>query len=296
MCIPNLEDHIDELCSSYFRMSRVDGSYSIEPLRLMKDGSIYGHSHQNEYSWKIINGRVAFLSKDGRVSTLFDDLVVNDGKLLMSGNFLLRPQLSIRHKLQQIDYSWESRERFKLLTKELLKEGIKKHGWEIGDHTYGQPQILEPRMAALRIGKFCSIASGVTIILGNHRTDSVTTYPFSTLKKHWPGIIRSSIEDHTSNGDVNIGNDVWIGRAATIMSGVTVGNGAVIAANSLVNKNVAPYAIVGGTPAKLLKFRHSPQVISDLLIIKWWDWDDELIDSRLPEILSDVETFVNLYK
>ena len=234
------------------------------------------------------------INKASHIRNLFAPSL--DGKLILTGSFLLKPQLAITHKLQQIDFSWESRERIGNLTRDLLKEDVKKYQWEIGDHTYGHINILEPRMAKLRIGKFCSIASGVSIILGNHRTDTVTTYPFSTLRSRWPGIRRNYIEDHTTKGDVTIGNDVWIGRSATILSGVTIGDGAVIAANSLVNKDVEPYSIVGGTPAKHIKFRHSTDVISELLRIKWWEWDDETIDSRLPELLSDSETFIKAFK
>lgn len=293
---PNLEGNVEDLCSLYFRMSRIDGTYGVEPIKLLKNGSIYGHSNPNEYSWTFIDGNLAFLSKDGRVSTIFDNYSLVDDKLVLTGGFLLRPHLAITHKLQQIDFSWESRLKSEILTKNILKDSITKYNWEIGEHTYGAPTVLEPRMAKLKIGKFCSIAGAVTVILGNHRTDSVTTYPFRALNVRWPGARRSFIHDHTTNGDVVIGNDVWIGRGATIMSGVTVGDGAVIAANSLVTKNVEPYSIVGGVPAKCLKFRHSPQVILDLLSIKWWDWDDELIDSRLEIMLSDVDQFIELYK
>ncbi|MNC11424.1 Streptogramin A acetyltransferase [compost metagenome] len=292
----DLENNIERLFSLYFRMSRVDGSYGIEPIKLLKNGTIYGHSSPNEYSWKFIDGHLTFLSKEGKVSTIFDQCYLIDEKLVLTGPFLLKPHLAVTHKLQQIDFSWKNREKSEILTKNILKESIAKYNWEIGDHTYGRLNVLEPRMAKLRVGKFCSIAGAVTVILGNHRTDTVTTYPFSTLSVRWPGVRRYFIEDHVTNGDVIIGNDVWIGRAATIMSGVTIGNGAIIAANSLVNKDVAPYSIVGGTPSKLIKFRHSPQVISDLLRIKWWDWSDETIDSRLPEMLSDVETFIKNYK
>lgn len=294
--IPNLEDNIEELCTLYFKMSRIDDSYGVEPIKLLENGCIYGHSNPNEHSWTFIDGNLAFLSKSGKVSTIFNQCYLIDGMLEMTGDFLLKPHLAIKHKLKQINFSWETRQKSEILTKNILKNSIDKYNWEIGDHTYGNINVLEPRMAKLRIGKFCSIAAAVTIILGNHRTDSVTTYPFRTLNVRWPGARRNFIDDHTTNGDVIIGNDVWIGRAATIMSGVTIGDGAVIAANSLVTKNVEPYAIVGGVPAKCLKFRHRPDVISDLLNIRWWNWDDELIDSRLDVMLSDVDKFIELYK
>ena len=294
--IINLDNSIEKLCSIYFKMSRIDNSHSIEPIKLLMDGRIYGHSNPNEYSWAFIDGHLAFLTKDGRLSTIFNHKSLVDGKLLLTGDFLLRPQSSITHKLQQIDFSWDCREQSEILTKNILKVPAEKSHWEIGDHTYGKINILEPRMARFKIGKFCSIAGGVTVILGNHRIDTVTTYPFNALRNRWPGVRKDFIEDHTTNGDVIIGNDVWIGHSVTIMSGVTIGDGAVIAANSLITKNVEPYSIVGGVPAKCLKFRHRPDVISDLLSIKWWDWDDELIDSRLDVMLTDVEKFIELYK
>ena len=101
-----------------------------------------------------------------------------------------------------------------------------------------------------------------------------------------------------TNGDVDIGNDVWIGEHVTIMSGVTIGDGAVIATNSHVVKNVAPYSIVGGNPAKLIKYRFTEEQIQKLLEIKWWNWNDEKINSYLPLLCSsNIDDFINaVYK
>ncbi|MFZ3452664.1 CatB-related O-acetyltransferase [Arthrobacter sp. 7Tela_A1] len=177
---------------------------------------------------------------------------------------------------------WENRGRWAQLTRTTLAESIAKFGWEIGDHTYGRPTVFE-RTARLRIGKFCSIAAGVEIALGNHRTDSVSSYPFGTLGKWWPSA--TGISDHSSRGDVVIGNDVWIGASSFISSGVTVGHGAVIGAHAVVTKDVAPYSVVGGNPAKVIKYRFDPEVIEQLLEISWWDWTDEIIDAHLPLML-----------
>lgn len=278
-------------------MSRVgDVRFNVEPISLAKDGSIIGHGNKNEYTWKIIGERLAFISKDGRISTLFDDCQVVNGKFEMKGSFLLNPNLSIIHKLEEIDFCWDTREQHNRLTKNLLKEKINKYKWDVGDHTYGSFAVLEPSMAKLKIGKFCSIAGGVTFIAGNHRIDTVTTYPFTTLKRYWPSARRDPIHDHSTNGNIIIGNDVWIGEGVTINSGVNIGDGAVIATNSVVTKDVEPYAVVGGCPAKKIKMRHSKDVIASLLEIKWWNWDDKLIDSRIPDLLSRVEDFVLKYK
>lgn len=125
--------------------------------------------------------------------------------------------------------------------------------------------------AALRIGSFCSIASSITIFLGgNHRTDWITTFPFGHIFQDELG--GENIIGHpSSNGDVVIGNDVWVGSGVTIMSRVSIGDGAVLSANAHVVKDVMPYEIVGGNPAKTLKQRFQSDIIDLLLKLKWWD-------------------------
>ncbi|MBK9105108.1 MAG: CatB-related O-acetyltransferase [Saprospiraceae bacterium] len=127
----------------------------------------------------------------------------------------------------------------------------------------------------LVIGKFCMIASGVTFIMNgaNHLTDAISTYPFAIFGHGWEGAMEGKQYPH--KGDTIIGNDVWIGYNATIMAGVTIGDGAIIAANSTVTKDVAPYAIVGGNPATEIRKRFDEDRIRKLLDIKWWDWPIE---------------------
>lgn len=292
----HIEILMDGISSLSFQMSRIDGSCLIFPLRLLEGGEIYGHSSANEYTWKIQDGELFFYAKDGRVSTAFGKPFLENDKLTFTGDFLLRPQLNIKHKIQEIDFTRDSLDINPMLTHVAFQEEIKRFGWEIGAHSYGKPRVLESRMAGLKIGKFCSMAAGVTLILGNHVTNTATTYPFTALRKYWPGARRDAIEDHQTNGDIVIGNDVWIGSGVTIMSGVTIGDGSVIAANSVVTKDVQPYSIVGGTPAKLLRMRHSSEVIEELINIKWWNWSDELIDERIKYLLSDVNEFVTRFK
>jgi acetyltransferase-like isoleucine patch superfamily enzyme len=290
------EISISNISSLYFQLSRIDGSFMVSPIRLLADGTIYGHSNDNEYSWRIENGELNFFTKDGRVSTKFSSPFLEDNKITFIGDFLLRPNLNIKHKIKQIDFSREILGEYPATTTKALKESIQKYKWDIGAHTYGVPKVFEAGMAGLKIGKFCSIAAGTTIILGNHNINTATTYPFSSLKKYWPGARRENIKDHNTNGDVIIGNDVWIGSNATIMSGITIGDGSVIAANSVVTKNVQPYSIVGGSPAKLLRMRHDDAVIEALLKIQWWNWSDEVIDERVNYLLSDINEFVNRFK
>lgn len=159
----------------------------------------------------------------------------------------------------------------------------------IGPFTYGfkHMRVLQwGEEANLQIGSFCSIANGVTIFLGgNHRTDWITTFPFGHIFTSQLG--GEGIEGHPGTlGDVVIGNDVWIGSGSTIMSGVRIGDGAVIAANSHVVTNVAPYAIVGGNPAKHIKFRFDPEICHLLLALRWWDLPVKLIEKIAPELCA----------
>jgi acetyltransferase-like isoleucine patch superfamily enzyme len=167
---------------------------------------------------------------------------------------------------------------------------------KVGRHTYGHEQITirhwgEP--AELRIGSFCSIADRVEVFLGgNHRPDWVTTFPFPAFSERWPGA--GGIEGVPStNGDVVIGNDVWIGSNATIMSGVEVGDGAVVGTNSCVTRDVAPFAIVGGNPARQLRLRFDAETIQKLLALRWWNWSDERIVANMQFLCSgDIERFL----
>lgn len=144
--------------------------------------------------------------------------------------------------------------------------------------------------SSLEIGAFCSIAEGVKIFLGGeHRVDWVTTYPFSAL---WESA--SSFTGHPkSKGDVIIGNDVWIGTEAVIMSGVRIGDGAVISARALVARDVPPYSIVVGNPARIIKKRFDDEIINRLLFVKWWEWDNKVIDEHMHLLLTDdIEEFL----
>lgn len=176
---------------------------------------------------------------------------------------------------------------------------IEKWGWEIGEHTYGAPGspiVIETEFANLKIGKYCSIAREVLMILGNHRVDTVTTYPFKALCGFWPESVDST-DDHSTKGDIVIGNDVWIGARANIMSGVTIGTGAVIATAAVVTKDVPPYAIVGGNPARIIKYRFSEKIIERLLAVAWWDWPEEMIRERMKLLMSDdIENFLQAFE
>jgi virginiamycin A acetyltransferase len=129
----------------------------------------------------------------------------------------------------------------------------------------------------LIIGKFCMIASGATFIMngGNHLTEATSTYPFAIFGGAWQHAMDG--KTYPSKGNTVVGNDVWIGHDATIMPGIHLGDGAIIATKAVVTKDVEPYSIVGGNPAKEIKKRFSEESIAKLLQLKWWNWDIEKI-------------------
>lgn len=157
----------------------------------------------------------------------------------------------------------------------------------IGEGTYfAEPYQRRGNANNINIGKYCSIARNVVFDSGfNHNTNFVSTYPFFAM-------IGQGESNVVCKGDINIGHDVWICENVLIMSGVTIGNGAVIGANSIVTKDVEPYSIVAGCPAKFIKHRFAPIHIDYLLKINWYDWDKEKIERELPNATNIVE-FIN---
>lgn len=174
-----------------------------------------------------------------------------------------------------------------------LKNVIKNPNIIVGDYTYYDDfenvENFEKNVKyhfdftgdKLIIGKFCMIASGVSFIMngGNHLTEAISSYPFSVFGNGWEHAMEG--KSFPNKGNVTVGNDVWIGHNATIMAGVTIGDGAIIATNSTVVSDVAPYSIVGGNPAKEIKKRFPEATIKRLLDLKWWDWPIEKITSNV---------------
>lgn len=166
-----------------------------------------------------------------------------------------------------------------------------------GKHTYGpEPIILGSREAALgsSIGKFCSIADNLQFIIkGSHMINWVTTYPFQSMwKMDVPLYENLPIYD-----PITIGNDVWIASNVKIKQGVSIGDGAVLATECFVTKDVPPYAVVGGNPAKIIKYRFTEEQIKALLKIRWWDWEDEKIKQIVPLLTSDnIDEFIEKSK
>lgn len=154
-----------------------------------------------------------------------------------------------------------------------------------GEFTYGNP-ILRGNGNNIIIGKYCSIADAVVMDGGfTHETKFISTYPFHT----WGG--NSNIR---MRGDIIIGNDVWLAENCMIMSGITIGDGAIVGARAVVTKSVEPYSVVAGSPAKVINMRFSDEQIQKLLEIKWWNWSDEKVRENILLLSSDnIDEFIN---
>ncbi|MFT5823925.1 MAG: acetyltransferase-like isoleucine patch superfamily enzyme [Crocinitomix sp.] len=159
----------------------------------------------------------------------------------------------------------------------------------IGDYTYINKFCLVDKNVS-SIGKFCSIAYNVRIGLGGHPTDWLSTHPFAYNKSY--GFTDKDIDWTTDSEETIVGNDVWIGANSTVLAGVKIGDGAIIGAHSLVNKDVEPYSIVVGVPAKHLRYRHSDEVIQKLLKTEWWNLPKEELSKRMQH-LDNAEAFLN---
>ena len=183
-----------------------------------------------------------------------------------------------------------------------LNAVIKDPQIEVGDYTIYNDFVANPLLfeknnvlyhypihrEKLIIGKFCSIACGTKFLFNcaNHALKSLSTYTFPLFYEEWE-LEKSNITTAWDNkGDIVIGNDVWIGYEAVIMAGVHIGDGAIIAARAVVTKDVPPYTIVGGTPAKEIRKRFDAEVIQQLLLLKWWNWSTDKIRKCLPYIME----------
>ena len=183
-----------------------------------------------------------------------------------------------------------------------LKSVITNPNIIVGDYTIyndfaGEPKNFEKNNVLyqypvnrdkLIIGKFCSIACGAKFMFNsaNHTLSSLSTYPFPIFFEEWGLDVKEIAKAWDNKGDIVVGNDVWIGYEAVVLAGVTIGDGAVIGARSVVTKDVPPYTIVGGVPARPIRRRFSDDVISRLLELKWWDWPADKIAKCMTYIQS----------
>lgn len=181
-----------------------------------------------------------------------------------------------------------------------LKDVITSPNIEVGEYTMYNDFVNDPREFEknnvlyhypvngdkLIIGKFCSIACGAKFLFtsANHKMSSLSTYPFPIFYEEW-GLDAKDIRNAWDNkGDIIIGNDVWIGYEAVIMAGVTIGDGAIIGTRAVVTKDVPPYTIVGGVPAKPIRKRFDDATVERLIKLRWWDWEHEKIAQSIAAI------------
>ncbi|GAC1376469.1 MAG: CatB-related O-acetyltransferase [Acidimicrobiales bacterium] len=164
----------------------------------------------------------------------------------------------------------------------------------VGRGTYGIPIVKHYTHdeTKLTVGNYSALAENAIVMLGGqHAMDQVTTYPLR-IGFHMPGAGRDGMPTHTS--DTVIGNDVWLAQRSFVRSGLTIGDGAVIAAGSVLTKDVPPYAVMGGNPAKILRFRHTEEQRAALLEIQWWHWPEDEIRRAVPLLAqTDIDSFID---
>jgi virginiamycin A acetyltransferase len=180
-----------------------------------------------------------------------------------------------------------------------IKNVVTRPNIEVGEYTYYDDidgaERFEERVThhypfigdKLVIGKFCAIGRGVEFVMNgaNHRMCSVTTYPFNIMGGGWEKCT-PRLDDLPLKGDTVVGNDVWFGQNVTVMPGVHIGDGAIIAANSVVASDIPPYCVAGGNPCRIIRKRFDDELIAYLLELKWWDWPPEKIVRNLGKLCS----------
>jgi len=181
-----------------------------------------------------------------------------------------------------------------------LKNVIDDPDVTVGDYTMYSDWINDPRQflknnvlyhykinrEKLVIGKFCSLACGAKFMFtsGNHAMKSLSTYPFPIFFEEWGLPVGEITSAWDNKGDITVGNDVWLGFDCVVMQGVRIGDGAIIGARSVVTKDIPPYCVAAGSPARIIRKRFDDSTVEKLLSVKWWEWPDEKIKARLKAI------------
>ncbi|MDR0899159.1 MAG: CatB-related O-acetyltransferase [Lactobacillaceae bacterium] len=278
----------DFIVNHYYSYGKRDATPYTNQIHFWEDGFISGYHHPNEFRWELkSDDEFVIFSESNQTTNTFR----RDGHNWFSEN---------GHQLiaQPDDFSPRPWSDF----------ADKHPNQKVGKHVYGKIELASSSYAenpnVLEIGNFVSIADYVLLVIKNHAMDQVSTYPFMStridpsFKKTEPVYLDRVKQDHVPLGTTKIGNDVWIGDNVVLMGGITIGDGAVIGAGAFVNKDVPPYAVVAGVPARVIKYRFSPEQIQELEKIQWWNWSDEDINRNLSDFNTsgNIEEFIQKYK
>ena len=260
-------------------------------FQLLPDGQIKdigGTGHDNERFWHMQENKLQLFSSSKELTAVFDCCYEEVGYSYWEGLHQGTIPLEIRIYDSRSDL-------FDYLTKFTSRYLIDYGSLTVGNHTYGIPQLVDyDHGGQVIIGDYCSIGQNVQFVTANHDVELITTYPFKSLELFYTDKPLDMTDDHILKNPTRVGNDVWIGNNVQIMAGVAIGDGAVIATGAVVTKDVEPYAIVGGNPAKLIRYRIADSTArKQMQEIAWWNWSEELIAERLDKIMSkDISAFI----
>lgn len=197
------------------------------------------------------------------------------------GKTMLLDYILTERNNKRIQREWRSQNPHNMTT--IALNGFNHGEIIVGKNTYGRLDVYNDTKSKLEIGNYCSIADGVKFLVGmEHHVNSISTYPFKAL-------IMGEKTEALSKGNIVIDDDVWIGNGALILSGVHIGQGAVIAAGAVVSKDIPPYAIAGGVPAKIIKYRFREELIKELLKINYSELTEEMIKEHIEDLYASLE-------
>ena len=314
------------LISKAWRFERDDGGVIASSIKLSADGRIEGHSNSNDHRWNLDDGKISFFTEEGDVSCIFARGERSaDNDLIFTGDYLLSRKQGVRHVLREVQeniyplrLAWEAKfEEFFHKYRIFLRHPFQTRGvypvgrdivipgrirvesyasmpsggfYSSGAYSYCAGQI-QPWFS---VGRYCSLASNIQLMGNRHPIDRISTNPVSyddeyeEIAKEDFGVDYKIERFHSGGASFSIGNDVWIGEGVLLGRNVRLHDGAVVAARSIVTKDVPPYSVVAGAPATVRKLRFSEAIIEQLLALRWWDYNY----TDLPRAWSEPERFV----